>query len=66
MQITRSTTEPSTAPVQGPVEWFTGAVYIDTVVAAVAPSRAQAAHWGQHVTDAEYHGPIQEASCAPS
>ena len=39
MQITRSSIE--TAP--GPAEWFTGAVYIDTVAAPSEPSRIAAA-----------------------
>ena len=39
MQITRSSVE--TTP--GPNEWFTGAVYIDTVATASEPSRLQAA-----------------------
>ena len=39
MQITRNTTE--TAP--GPSEWFTGAVYIDTVATPTEPSRLGAA-----------------------
>ena len=39
MQITRNTTE--TTP--GPSEWFTGAVYIDTVATPTEPSRLGAA-----------------------
>ncbi len=38
MQITKSSIETIT----GPSDWFTGAVYIDTVAAAPAPNRAQA------------------------
>jgi quercetin dioxygenase-like cupin family protein len=38
MQITRNSVE--TAP--GPTEWFTGAVYIDTIAAASGPSRLSA------------------------
>jgi quercetin dioxygenase-like cupin family protein len=38
MQITKSSIE----TVTGPSDWFTGAVYIDTVAAAPAPNRAQA------------------------
>jgi hypothetical protein len=43
MQITRNSLE--TTP--GPSEWFTGAVYIDTVA---TPSVT----WGEHVSDEEY------------
>ncbi len=39
MQITRNTTETAT----GPSEWFTGAVYIDTVATPTEPSRLAAA-----------------------
>jgi quercetin dioxygenase-like cupin family protein len=39
MQITRYTTETAT----GPSEWFTGAVYIDTVATPTEPSRLGAA-----------------------
>jgi quercetin dioxygenase-like cupin family protein len=39
MQITRNTTETAT----GPSEWFTGAVYIDTVATPTEPSRLGAA-----------------------
>src|SRR2546427_11573401 len=39
MQITRNS--PETAP--GPSDWFTGAVYIDTVATPSEPSRLQAA-----------------------
>jgi quercetin dioxygenase-like cupin family protein len=38
MQITRSSIDTA----KGPAEWFTGDVYIDAVVAAPAPGRAQA------------------------
>jgi quercetin dioxygenase-like cupin family protein len=38
MQITRSSIETMT----GPGDWFTGAVYIDTVATASGPSRLQA------------------------
>jgi hypothetical protein len=34
MQITRNTSETAT----GPPEWFTGAVYVDTVAAPAGPS----------------------------
>ncbi|MFZ1925578.1 MAG: cupin domain-containing protein [Solirubrobacteraceae bacterium] len=37
MHITKNSLETST----GPSDWFTGAVYIDTVAAAPAPNRAQ-------------------------
>jgi quercetin dioxygenase-like cupin family protein len=37
MQITKNSIETAT----GPSDWFTGAVYIDTVAAAPAPNRAQ-------------------------
>ena len=37
MQITKSSIDTMT----GPSDWFTGAVYIDTVAAAPAPNRAQ-------------------------
>jgi quercetin dioxygenase-like cupin family protein len=40
MQITRST---SAATTQGPADWFTGTVFIDTIAAPVAPARAAAA-----------------------
>ncbi len=39
MQITRS----SIATGQGPAEWFTGAVYVDTIANPTPPSRLQAA-----------------------
>ena len=39
MQITTS----SIATGQGPAEWFTGAVYVDTVTNSTPPSRLQAA-----------------------
>ena len=39
MQITRS----SIATGQGPAEWFTGAVYVDTITNPTPPSRLQAA-----------------------
>jgi quercetin dioxygenase-like cupin family protein len=39
MQITKNSLETAT----GPSEWFTGAVYIDTVAASPPPSRVQAA-----------------------
>ena len=39
MQITRS----SIATGQGSAEWFTGAVYVDTITAPTPPSRLQAA-----------------------
>ena len=38
MQITRNTTETG----RGPSEWFTGAVYIDTIAAPSGPSRLSA------------------------
>jgi quercetin dioxygenase-like cupin family protein len=38
MQITKNSTE--TAP--GPTEWFSGAVYLDTVASPTEPSRLQA------------------------
>ena len=38
MQITRS----STATATGSAEWFTGQVYVDTVISPTAPSRLQA------------------------
>ncbi len=38
MRITRSSID----TVKGPVEWFTGDVYIDAVAAAPAPSRITA------------------------
>jgi quercetin dioxygenase-like cupin family protein len=37
MQITKNSIETAT----GPSDWFTGAVYIDTVAAAPAPNRAK-------------------------
>jgi quercetin dioxygenase-like cupin family protein len=40
MQITRSSNT-ETAP--GPIEWFTGAVYVDAVAAPSGPSRLGAA-----------------------
>jgi hypothetical protein len=40
MEITRSSTEGATA--NGPAEWFTGDVYIDSVATRAAPSRVQA------------------------
>ncbi len=39
MHITRN----STATMAGPSDWFTGAVYVDTVASPTAPSRAAAA-----------------------
>ena len=39
MQITRSSLDTN----QGPSDWFTGAVYIDTIAAPVATARAGAA-----------------------
>ena len=39
MQITRSSIETA----KGPADWFTGEVYIDSVAAAPAPARVQAA-----------------------
>ena len=39
MQVTRNSIETTI----GPSDWFTGAVYVDTVVAPSAPSRVQAA-----------------------
>lgn len=39
MQITRSSIDTA----KGPTDWFTGDVYIDTVAAAPAPARVQAA-----------------------
>ena len=39
MQITRS----SQATTRGPADWFTGAVYIDTVATPAPPARAAAA-----------------------
>ncbi len=39
MQITRSNIDTT----KGPADWFTGDVYIDSVAAAPAPARAQAA-----------------------
>ena len=39
MQITRSSIDTAA----GPADWFTGAVYIDTVAAPVEPSRLQSA-----------------------
>lgn len=44
MQITRS----SLATGTGPTDWFTGAVYVDTITNPTAPSRLQAA--GVHFT----------------
>src|SRR4051812_1764087 len=54
MQITKSSIETAT----GPADWFTGAVYIDTVATPSEPSRFQAAsvhftpgartHWHTH------------------
>ena len=38
MQLTRSSIE----TIAGPSEWFTGAVYVDTVTTPTAPSRLQA------------------------
>ena len=38
MQITRNTIE----TMAGPSEWFTGAVYVDTVATPSGPSRLQA------------------------
>lgn len=39
MRITRSSLETS----QGPADWFTGSVYLDTIATASEPSRAAAA-----------------------
>ncbi len=39
MQITRSQLDTT----KGPTDWFTGDVYVDTVVAAPAPARSQGA-----------------------
>ena len=39
MQITRSSLDTS----QGPSDWFTGTVYIDTIAVPAAPARAAAA-----------------------
>jgi len=52
MQLTRNSIETAA----GPGEWFTGAVYVDTVATPAGPSRlsASSATWGDHVGDEEY------------
>jgi quercetin dioxygenase-like cupin family protein len=53
MQITRNTTETAT----GPSEWFTGAVYIDTVATPTETSRLGAA--SVHFTPGARTGEIE-------
>ncbi len=65
MQITRSSIETQ----NGPADWFTGDVYIDTLAAPAGSSTFAAAlvhftpdasgspvSWGEHVIDEQYRG----------